>query len=318
MKQVHVDVVGVQATQAGFTGSPDVGRVEFLLGGLAGGYGTRGAMLIGIGLLPQAGVAIGLALDAGRTFATVGPTVNAVVLAAVVVFELLGPLGVRKAVAELGEPIEEEIPEGLVCANRTVAVAVGSGLDGQQVLGMLDATHLADDGCPLGLELIRVEPVERGVGGETASGDGDALREVSATLRAAGHNVGETVVRSANVERSVARAVADSGATMLLIPVSGSEDRRRFLSGSLKRRRHKIADAAGVPTILVDTDKVARIEPEDAGVVRAAEEEGSDGGADAEEPEPAAADRVASADRIASREQAREDLARSSQAERKS
>ena len=53
---------------------------------------------LGVALLSQAGLAIGLALVIQRRFPEHGPTLGAVVLGAVVVFELIGPISARFAI----------------------------------------------------------------------------------------------------------------------------------------------------------------------------------------------------------------------------
>jgi len=58
---------------------------------------------LGLGLLPQAGVAIGLASMVMREFPEQGPVVSAIVLGSVVVFELVGPVAARIGLAAAGE-----------------------------------------------------------------------------------------------------------------------------------------------------------------------------------------------------------------------
>ena len=54
-------------------------------------------------MLPQAGVAIGLALLAAEQFPDVAEDVLAVVIASTVVFELTGPVLTRLALTRVGE-----------------------------------------------------------------------------------------------------------------------------------------------------------------------------------------------------------------------
>lgn len=58
---------------------------------------------LGIALLPQAGAAVGLAVIARDSIPVGGETILAAVLAAVVVFELVGPVGVHWAAKRAGE-----------------------------------------------------------------------------------------------------------------------------------------------------------------------------------------------------------------------
>lgn len=58
---------------------------------------------LGFGIMSQAGLAIGLTLVVSRRFPDVAPAVSTVVLAAVVVFEMVGPISVRMALDRSGE-----------------------------------------------------------------------------------------------------------------------------------------------------------------------------------------------------------------------
>lgn len=63
------------------------------------------ARWLGVGLIPQAGVALGLALTLANqpALAAVGPMIVNVVLGAAILYELLGPFGARLALARVGE-----------------------------------------------------------------------------------------------------------------------------------------------------------------------------------------------------------------------
>jgi Kef-type K+ transport system membrane component KefB len=52
---------------------------------------------MGMALLPQAGVVLGMALVAGQQFPEVGEAILPVVVAATVLFELIGPIATRVA-----------------------------------------------------------------------------------------------------------------------------------------------------------------------------------------------------------------------------
>ena len=62
---------------------------------------------LGIAMFSQAGLAIGLTLAIQQRFPELAPTVNTIVLASVVVFELIGPLSARLALARTGEIREQ-------------------------------------------------------------------------------------------------------------------------------------------------------------------------------------------------------------------
>ncbi|MCB9762518.1 MAG: cation:proton antiporter [Alphaproteobacteria bacterium] len=59
---------------------------------------------MGVGLLPQAGVALGLALVASETFPDLGEDLLAVAVVSTVVFELAGPLATRLALSRMDAP----------------------------------------------------------------------------------------------------------------------------------------------------------------------------------------------------------------------
>jgi Kef-type K+ transport system membrane component KefB len=58
---------------------------------------------LGLTLLPQAGVAIGMAALVAAHFPTLGQQVNTIVLAGVLVFELIGPVITKLALTRAGE-----------------------------------------------------------------------------------------------------------------------------------------------------------------------------------------------------------------------
>lgn len=62
-----------------------------MLTGPPAGIGVRGGALTGLALMPQAGVAVGMALVAAERFPGAGDTVLAVTIAATIVFEVIGP-----------------------------------------------------------------------------------------------------------------------------------------------------------------------------------------------------------------------------------
>jgi Kef-type K+ transport system membrane component KefB len=82
-----------------------------ILGRLLGGWlgevsaGTRGPTRrwMGVALMPQAGVAIGLALVASQRFPELETRLLSVAIGATVVFELIGPIATRYALSHFGE-----------------------------------------------------------------------------------------------------------------------------------------------------------------------------------------------------------------------
>jgi Kef-type K+ transport system membrane component KefB len=81
------------------------------LGGLLSGLNPAIRNRLGYGMLSQAGLAVGLTLTIATRFPELAPTVNTVVLASVVIFEVIGPLGARIALGQSGE-IREQPPLG--------------------------------------------------------------------------------------------------------------------------------------------------------------------------------------------------------------
>ena len=66
---------------------------------------------LGFGLMAQAGLAVGLVLAIDRRFAEYSATVSTVVLAAVVIHEMIGPISTRFAIVQSGEARGRNEPE---------------------------------------------------------------------------------------------------------------------------------------------------------------------------------------------------------------
>lgn len=102
---LHVEaLVGIGALGLAYVGLRVIGKV------VGAGLGARIAGAepairdwTGLALMPQAGVALGLALLADQRFPELGATLLPLVIASTVVFELLGPSGTRLALARAGE-----------------------------------------------------------------------------------------------------------------------------------------------------------------------------------------------------------------------
>lgn len=73
------------------------------LGARRAGFGVRVERLLGLSILAQAGLAVGLVLIARDRFPDLAPTVTTVVLGSVIVFEILGPLSAKIAISRSGE-----------------------------------------------------------------------------------------------------------------------------------------------------------------------------------------------------------------------
>lgn len=69
----------------------------------ASGLPLRKASLVALGLAPMSGITIVLTHDTGRLFPQIGPSLAAVVMAAIAILELLGPLLTQFALVRAGE-----------------------------------------------------------------------------------------------------------------------------------------------------------------------------------------------------------------------
>ena len=73
------------------------------IGGIAGGLAPRARPWIGLALMPQAGVAMGMALIAANAFPAHGETILAITIGTTVVFELIGPVFTQLAISRAAE-----------------------------------------------------------------------------------------------------------------------------------------------------------------------------------------------------------------------
>jgi len=96
------------------------------LGARIGHFGDRERQYVGMTLLAQAGVAIGLASNLAQAWPQGGHLIETIVLGSVVVFELVGPLAVRHGLVRSGEvPIlsllQKRAPQGAMEGLHNVA-----------------------------------------------------------------------------------------------------------------------------------------------------------------------------------------------------
>ena len=78
------------------------------LGGLRGGAEPRVRRWMGLAIMPQAGVALGMALVAGNAFPELRDTILPLVIGSTVVFELIGPALTRLAIVRAGEARDDD------------------------------------------------------------------------------------------------------------------------------------------------------------------------------------------------------------------
>lgn len=74
------------------------------LGGRLAGLPNREAALTGLALMPQAGVAIGMALVASERFPQYGPQIVMITIASTIAFELIGPIMTQIALRKMRRP----------------------------------------------------------------------------------------------------------------------------------------------------------------------------------------------------------------------
>ena len=93
-------------------------------GGAFGGLGWRDGLRLGIDSVPQAGVAVGLAVLAGEQLEGPGTEAATIVLGSVVVFELIGPLLVARGLARGPRAMDERAapPDPLLTTPEVVLV----------------------------------------------------------------------------------------------------------------------------------------------------------------------------------------------------
>lgn len=81
-----------------------VGKISgAYIGGFIGGAESGVRKYMGIALMPQAGVALGLALSARSNFPQIGEAMFAAITASTIVYELFGPLATRYALFRVGD-----------------------------------------------------------------------------------------------------------------------------------------------------------------------------------------------------------------------
>ena len=95
----HIGLLGVAYVVARVAGK----LIGSALGARIGAFGPNERAYIGLTLMAQAGVAIGLASQLSHNWPVGGKLLETVVLGSVVVFELIGPLAVRHGLVRSGE-----------------------------------------------------------------------------------------------------------------------------------------------------------------------------------------------------------------------
>ena len=220
------------------------------VGGLTTGFNVGDSSWVGLGMLPQAGVAVGLALTAATVFPDIGPTINAVVLAAIVFFELLGPIATQKAIERVATcEIVEEIEVDAAGAERaTVLVPVSYAFSEERLLFLL---HMTSAGRPdARFVLTHVISHNRPVMRAEALRRGQEILDVLAeAARAGGFEVDTRLVESQNVGATLSDLAEELGAALVVI--GSGQDRGRLGRSLLKSRMHRILDEVAAPVLVV-------------------------------------------------------------------
>ncbi len=220
-------------------------------GSLLSGITARQAMWFGLGSLPQAGVAVGLALSASIDYPEVGSTVTAVVLASIVVFELLGPPAAKRALAELGCTEAECTIEvvGPVCKEKTVLVPVSHHWSADK---LLHAIHATDDDreCQSTFVLATVVTSARNyTSSEAMLRAQRVLDDLSKTAEDEGHLVKTRIVEARSVDTAIADLAKEVGADLVVLGTPATS--KGGVTSFVRTPLHKIIDRLDAPVFIV-------------------------------------------------------------------
>ncbi|HEX2026452.1 MAG TPA: cation:proton antiporter [Nitriliruptorales bacterium] len=241
-----------------------------LAGGWAGAHLTRSGRRagwgahMGLGLLPFAGMAIGLAAFTFEKAAEVGVDqlggeVSAIVLGAVVVFELLGPFAVTRALDRTGE-------SGRAAVEQEARAAAEDRLAPHRVRHILfpisspemaraKAGPVADLAVSAGATLTGLHAVPPG------SHDPDVVDPALSVVRqlAAARGLSfEPIVREAS---SVVDAIVETAREAAVDLIVMGESAPRLLDRGGRRLVHEVAERADVPVIVIPTVSRGPVRP---------------------------------------------------------
>ena len=221
-------------------------------GGLASRYAARQSAWIGLGMLPQAGVAVGLGLAAAQTFPEAGATVNAVVLAAIVFFEVVGPVLTKRAIAcTLGPEPAEARETDAACASRTILMPVSAALPPERLLNTIEAAG-CDAGCRPTIVLAHIMPLERARRSTNALSAAEAhLAVLAESVVAEGYTVETTVRAGRTLDRGVATLAAEYDADLVAMGAPLRGPRTGPGLSPLRSTQHRVLDALDIPVLIV-------------------------------------------------------------------
>jgi Kef-type K+ transport system membrane component KefB len=222
--------------------------VAGFVGGMTTSLSPADSTWLGLGFLPQAGVAVGLALSAAQSFPEIGATINAVVLASIVFFELVGPIASGKAIERVCDPPPSDevciVPPG----TDTILIPVSHAFSRERLLYLLETTSLGREEVRFVLTHIvsharpmtRVANLDRGT---------RILDDLKAAAGEAGFDVDTRLVESTNVGEALSELAEELGSTLVVL---GSGQGRATLTRSLlKSRMHRIIDEISAPVLIV-------------------------------------------------------------------
>ncbi|MGB4442017.1 MAG: cation:proton antiporter [Coriobacteriia bacterium] len=221
-------------------------------GGLAARYDTRQSAWIGLGMMPQAGVAVGLGLAAAQTFPESGPTVNAVILAAIVFFEVVGPVLTKRAVSCTIESDSTGDGQGTAaCGARTILMPVSAALPPERLLHTLEAVGF-DAGCRPTVVLAHVIPLRRAMRSvDAVSGVERHLVRLAEAVAAEGYPVETRIRADRSLDHGVAALAEELGADLVAM---GAPPRGTGVSiglSPLRTAQHRVLDALDIPVLIV-------------------------------------------------------------------
>lgn len=221
-------------------------------GGLASRYAARQSAWIGLGMLPQAGVAVGLGLAAAQTFPEAGATVNAVVLAAIVFFEVVGPVLTKRAIAcTLGPEPAEARETDAACASRTILMPVSAALPPERLLNTIEAAG-CDAGCRPTIVLAHIMPLERARRSTNALSAAEAhLAVLAESVVAEGYTVETTVRAARTLDRGVATLAAEYDADLVAMGAPLRGPRTGPGLSPLRSTQRRVLDALDIPVLIV-------------------------------------------------------------------
>lgn len=239
-------------------------------GGIATGFDAHKSAWVGLGMLPQAGVAVGLALSAANVFPEEGDLINAVVLASIVFFEMLGPIATQRAIDKVATcEIVEEIEDDIAGRRErvTVLVPVSYAFSEERLVFLL---HMASAGQPHARFVLThvISPDRPVMRAEAVRRGQEILDRLAEAGRAAGFEVDTRLVESVNVGQALSNLADEIDARLVVI--GAGQERGRLTRSLLKTPMHRILDEITSAPVLVVPE---RFEPFARGLVVAGEGE---------------------------------------------